>query len=253
MKSAILVLLTFAAIWTVEAATNLRPAPPGAPKGAPPEYLNFSSQELAAGFSRLAFGSDMQRFNSVDRIHKFDHAVRFHISNKGKVDHSETYRKILSEFARRVQMLEASFVDEETAPDVIVRLIDARNFNDTLAAALGNDRANTFINQTNPRCTTRLRSDDTGVILRADIFIIVDQGSEAFLDCAYHETLHAFGLMNHANDLPWTALNQTRQVGYLSTYDQMMLRILYHSKIRSGMTPSEVASALPEILRELRR
>jgi len=47
-------------------------------------------------------------------------------------------------------------------------------------------------------------------------------GTDIFLDCAYHETLHALGLMNHADDIPWTTLNQRRSVGYLSVYDRAM-------------------------------
>jgi len=233
-------------------ASNLRPAPVGAPGSAPREYTSFDEVELTMGFMRLAFGSDMQRLGGgEDRIHRFDHRVRFHISNKGRVDRSEMYKRVLDDFVLRVPRIDASVVDASTAPDVIVRLVDSKDFMPTLVAALGNSTARTFINQTHPRCTTRSRTDENGLILRADIFIVVDQGNAAFLDCAYHETLHAFGLMNHADDIPWTTLNQNRSVGYLSVYDRAMLQMLYDPKLRAGMTRSEVQVLLPAIIRGL--
>jgi hypothetical protein len=235
------------------AASNLRPAPVGAPGSAPREYTGFDERELTMGFMRLAFGSDMQRLGGgEDRIHRFDHRVRFRISNKGRIDRSEMYKRVLDDFVLRVPRIDASVVDTSTPPDVIVRLVDSRDFMSTLVAALGNSTASTFISQTHPRCTTRSRTDENGLILRADIFIVVDQGNDAFLDCAYHETLHAFGLMNHADDVPWTTLNQNRSVGYLSVYDRAMLQMLYDPRLQAGMTRSEVQVLLPAVIRELR-
>src|SRR5664279_5197686 len=234
------------------AASNLRPPPVGAPSAAPREYTRFDERELTMGFMRLAFGSDMQRLGGgEDRIHKFDHRVRFHISSTGRVDRSDMYRRVLDDFVLRVPRIDASVVDASTPPDVIVRLVDSKDFMPTLAAALGNSTASTFINQTHPRCTTRSRTDQNGLILRADIFIVVDQGNAAFLDCAYHETLHAFGLMNHADDIPWTTLNQNRSVGYLSVYDLSLIQMLYDPKLKAGMTRPEVQGLLPATIKGL--
>jgi DUF2927 family protein len=235
-----------------QAASNLRPAPIGAPRNAPREYTRFDEAELTMGFMRLAFGSDMQRLgDDEDRIHKFDHRVRFHISNTGRVDRTKTYQSVLDDLLLHVDRIDAAVVDTSTAPDVIVRLVDSKDFVPTLMAALGGSTASSFINQTNPRCTTRSRTDKNGLILRADVFIVVDQGNDTFLDCAYHETLHAFGLMNHADEIPWTTLNQNRLVGYLSVYDRAMLRLLYDPRLRAGMRRSEVELVLPAIIREL--
>ena len=233
------------------AASGMRPPPVGASSGAPREYTTFDGSELTLGFLRLAFGSDMQRLgDSDDRIHKFDHRVRFRISNTGRIDRSEMYKRVLDDFVLDAK-IDAAVVDTSTAPDVIVRLIDTKDFVPTLAAALGGSTASTFISQTNPRCTTRSRTDENGLILRADVFIVVDQGKDTFLDCAYHETLHAFGLMNHADDIPWTTLNQNRKVGYLSIYDRAMLQLLYDPRLRAGMRRSEVELLLPAIIRGL--
>ena len=64
-----------------------------------------------------------------------------------------------------------------------------------------------------------------GDIVRSVSFVIVDKGDEVFLDCAYHELLHAFGLSNHDQRNPWTTLNQRRMVGYLTVYDRALLTL----------------------------
>jgi hypothetical protein len=235
------------------AASHFQDAPVDSPVGAPGEFSSFTPTDLTSGFLRLAFGSDMQSLGSAgDRIHKFDHQVHFHVTNSGSVDRSKSYQAVVQKFVQQVNGFDAVFVDDTVAPDIIVRFVNAKNFKDNLAAALGSERASSFISQTNPRCTTRMRASDTGTILRADIFIIVDQGEDAFLDCAYHETLHALGLMNHANDLPWTTLNQNRKVGYLSIYDRMLLEILYDPRILPGMTRRDIRDVIPKIVPGLR-
>ena len=83
---------------------------------------------------------------------------------------------------------------------------------------------------------TSVKSSADGGILRSVSFIIVDKGDDVFLDCAYHELLHAFGLSNHDQRNPWTTLNQKRMVGYLTVYDRALLTLLYDPHIRPGMT-----------------
>ena len=73
---------------------------------------------------------------------------------------------------------------------------------------------------------TSVKSNAGGDIMRAVSFIIVDKGDDVFLDCAYHELLHAFGLSNHDQHNPWTTLNQRRMVGYLTVYDRALLTLL---------------------------
>jgi hypothetical protein len=57
--------------------------------------------------------------------------------------------------------------------------------------------------------------------------------------------------MNHADDIPWTTLNQRRSVGYLSVYDRAMLQMLYDPKIRAGMSRFDVQMLLPQIIQGL--
>jgi len=46
--------------------------------------------------------------------------------------------------------------------------------------------------------------------------------------------------------------NDNVQKGYFDVYDQYLLNILYHPRVRAGMTRDEVRTLLPEILPDIR-
>ena len=87
--------------------------------------------------------------------------------------------------------------------------------------------------------------------MRSVSFIIVDKGDAVFLDCAYHELLHAFGLSNHDQRNPWTTLNQKRMVGYLTVYDRTLLSVLYDRRIEPGMTAAGARAVVPQVIKSL--
>ena len=126
-----------------------------------------------------------------------------------------------------------------------MRLIDEKNFKSALQAAFGAKITKTFVARTDPQCMTSVKSSTDGDIVRAVSFIIVDKGDDVFLDCAYHELLHAFGLSNHDQRNPWTTLNQKRMVGYLSVYDRALLTLLYDPRVTPGMTAAQARAVLP--------
>src|SRR4029079_4145046 len=104
------------------------------------------------------------------------------------------------------------------------------------------------VRRTDPQCMTSVKSRGDGVILRSVSFVIADQGDKVFLDCGYHEMLHALGLSNHDQSNPWTTLNQRRIVGYLSVYDRTLLTLLYRPIIQPGTSKAAVRRALPRLI-----
>ena len=100
--------------------------------------------------------------------------------------------------------------------------------------------ARAFVSRTDPQCMTSVKSTADGKIVHSVSFIIVDKGDDVFLDCAYHELLHALGLSNHDQHNPWTTLNQKRMVGYLTVYDRSLLTLLYDPRLKPGMTVRQV-------------
>jgi hypothetical protein len=229
------------------AASGKRPAPPGAFHGAPGEYTRFSAAELRRGFMALAFGSDLRIGARPRGIRRFDHPIHARVIAGGSVDRTAAITRVVEEYARKVPSLHLSLVTAPSA-DIEVRLIDEKDFKSALRAAFGAKVAQTFIRRTDPQCMTSVKSSTRGAILRSVSFIIVDKGNDVFLDCAYHELLHAFGLSNHDQHNPWTTLNQRRMVGYLTVYDRALLTLLYDPRIKPGMSAKRARAKLPAVI-----
>ena len=236
-----------AAATTSLAASNREPPPPGSFAGAPPQFTTFTAAELERGFMALAFGSDLRIGARPRGIRRFDHPIRAVVMGGGSVDRSARMRDVIAEYASTVPSLRLSPANAGEA-DIEVRLIDEKDFNGALYAAFGPKIAKDFIARTDPQCMTSVKSTADGAIVRSVSFIIVDKGDDVFLDCAYHELLHAFGLSNHDQRNPWTTLNQKRMVGYLSVYDRSLLTLLYDERIKPGMTARQVRALLLKLI-----
>jgi hypothetical protein len=231
------------------AASDRQPPPPGAPEVAPPQYTRFTVAELRRGFFALAFGSDLRIGARPLGIRRFDHPIRVRVTGGGSVDRRIEMSRVIETYAREVPALQLSESMSAEA-DIELRLIDEKNFQTALQAAFGARVANAFVARTDPQCMTSVKSTADGAIVHSVSFVIVDKGDDVFLDCAYHELLHAFGLSNHDQRNPWTTLNQKRTVGYLSVYDRSLLALLYDERIRPGMTVRQVRAVLPQLIVE---
>lgn len=232
-------------------ASDRQPAPSGSFDGAPPQYTKFSAAELTRGFMALAFGSDLRLGARPKGIRRFDRPVRLHVVAGGKVERKSQMERIAEEYAAKIPSLQLQVTSLAHDADIEVRLINKKDFAAALEAAFGRRTARAFVAKTNPQCMTSVKSQAEGAIVRAVSFVIVDDGDDVFLDCAYHELLHAFGLSNHDQRNPWTSLNQERMVGYLSVYDRALLTMLYSPRIKPGMTAAQVRTVLPDVIRSL--
>jgi hypothetical protein len=158
---------------------------------------------------------------------------------------------VLEEYAQKIPNLHLSSAADTAGADIEIRLIDEKDFASALRAAFGTKITKAFVARTDPQCMTSVKSSADGGIVHAVSFIIVDKGDDVFLDCAYHEMPHAFGLSNHDQHNPWTTLNQRRMVGYLSVYDRALLTLLYDPLIQPGMTARQARAKLPRLIRDL--
>lgn len=232
-------------------ASGKQSAPPGSFEGAPPQFTRFSVTELERGFLALAFGSDLRIGARPLGIRRFDHPVRARVIGGGTVDRSDAMSRVIAEYARAVPSLALSLAPSTGPAEIELRLIDEKDFQSALQAAFGDKIARAFVARTDPQCMTSVKSTADGRIVHSVSFIIVDKGDDVFLDCAYHELLHAFGLSNHDQHNPWTTLNQKRMVGYLTAYDRALLTLLYDPRISPGMTVRQAHKVLPAIIDEL--
>lgn len=64
--------------------------------------------------------------------------------------------------------------------------------------------------------------------------------------------LQSLGPINDTDKVPWTMFNDAVRMGYFGVYDQYILNILYHPRVRAGMTAAQMRALLPEIMPEVR-
>ena len=233
------------------AASDRENAPPGAFPGAPQQYTKFSAAELTRGFVALAFGSDLRIGAKPKGVRRFDRPIRAVVLPGGSIDRTAAMQRVLFEYGDKVHNLHLSIGGATEGADIVVRLIDEKNFAAALETAFGREVARAFVAKTDAQCMTNVQSGTDGAIIHAESFVIVDKGDDVFLDCAYHELLHAFGLSNHDQSNPWTTLNQDRMVGYLTVYDRALLTLLYDPGLKAGMSASEVKAVLPRLIKAL--
>jgi hypothetical protein len=233
------------------AASEQRAAPPGAFAGAPAQYTKFTARELIRGFLALAFGSDLRLGARPKGIRRFDRDIKAFVASDASIDRAAAMEKIIAEYGAATPNLKISITTNEDDADMVVHLIDEGKFKSALVDAFGASVTETFVRRTDPQCMTSVKSRGDGVILRSVSFVIADQGEQVFLDCAYHEMLHALGLSNHDQSNPWTTLNQRRVVGYLTVYDRTLLTLLYEPRIQPGMSRQEVQHVLPKLIAEI--
>src|SRR4029078_8564290 len=243
---------TLLVVGTAHAASNRQRAPPGAPQDAPPQYTSFTARELSRGFLALAFGSDLRIGARPKGIRRFDRNITAFVSCDASVDRKAAMEKIIAEYGAVTPNLKISPAANEDDADLVVHLIEEAKFKSALIDAFGAGIAETFVRRTDPQCMTSVKSRGDGVILRSVSFVIADQGNRVFLDCAYHEMLHALGLSNHDQSNLWTTLNQRRMVGYLTVYDRTLLKALYDPRIEPGTSRQQIRRVLPHVIRDIK-
>jgi hypothetical protein len=215
------------------------------------ERRSFTDAEIFDGFFKIAFGAELRLVPSDDRIRRYHVPIRVHVDNRGRPDRSRQLAAVVTDIRRRVANLDIAITTNRAAANVEVRLIRERNFGRSLRRAYGRERALQIQKSLEPQCLSGFRKDAEFRIAHSDVFLVVDAGAFVFYDCAYEELLQSIGPINDT-DVPWTMFNDDVQMGFFGLYDQYILNILYHPRVRAGMTAVEVRAILPEIMPEVR-
>lgn len=216
------------------------------------ERKTFSNAEIFDGFFRITFGAEMRIAGRVDGIRKYVVPVRVFVENRAKPDRRAEVAAVVADIKARVQNLDIAVTQDREDANVVVRLLNERDFGRTLRVAYGRDRARKIQKSLAPQCLSGFRKDAELRIVHSDVFLVADQGNFIFYDCVYEELLQSLGPINDTDKVPWTMFNDDVQMGFFGVYDQYILNILYHPKVRPGMTREQVRALLPEIMPDVR-
>jgi hypothetical protein len=215
------------------------------------EKKTFTDAEIADGFFKTSFGAEYHLAGRVDRIRKYVRPIRVFADGR-RADRKAQLAKVVADIAAHVRGLDIAMTDNGEGADVTVRLVRDRDLDRTIVGLYGKDRAREIRTSLDPQCLSGFRKNEHYEIEHSDVFLTVDNGDFVFLDCAYEEVLQSIGPISDTSSVPWTMFNDNVSMGFFDVYDQYILNLLYHPRIKAGMTVEEVKAVLPQVLPEVR-
>jgi hypothetical protein len=159
---------------------------------------------------------------------------------------------VVADIQSKIAHIDIAMARAQADANVIVTLVRDRDMLRHIRRLYGVDRARQIQKSLEPQCLSGFRKDDAYRIVGSNVLIAVDAGNFIFRDCLYEELLQALGPINDDDSVPWTMFNDNVEKGFFDVYDQYLLNILYHPRVRAGMTRDEVRALLPEIMPEIR-
>lgn len=215
------------------------------------ERKTFTDAEIAYGFFKVAFGAEMRLGGPSERIRKYDKPVRVFVESRAKPDRRAEIAKVVEDIRARIAGFDIAMTEQRDDANVFVKLVRDRDLARTVTEIYGK-RGKEIVRSLEPQCLSGLSKDASFRILRSDVILVVDAGDFIFYDCAYEEILQAMGPIRDDPTVPWTMFNDDVQKGFFDVYDQYLLNILYHPRIRAGMTRKQVRALLPQIMPDVR-
>jgi Protein of unknown function (DUF2927) len=216
------------------------------------ERTSFTDAQISDGFFKIAFGAEFNTAGRIDRIRKYEVPVRVYADSRSKPDRRAAVAAVVADIQSRIEHIDIGMAEKKADANVAVLLVRDRDLPRFIRRFYGAERAKQIQKSLEPQCLSGFRKDDNYRILSSDVLIAVDAGEFIFYDCIYEELLQALGPINDDDSVAWTMFNDDVQKGYFDVYDQYLLNILYHPRVRAGMTRDEVRALLPEILPEIR-
>jgi hypothetical protein len=216
------------------------------------DQKSFTDDQIMEGFFKVTLAAEYHVAGRVDGIRKYDGPVRVYIENRAKPDRRRQVAEVVADIRARVKNLDIAVTEDRSAANMIVTLVRNRDLNRTLVAFYGRDRSRHIQLSLDPQCLSSFHKDDTLRILSSNVILVVDAGEFIFYDCAYEELLQAMGPINDDSSVPWTMFNDDVQKGFFDVYDQYLLNLLYHPRVRPGMTKPELRELIPQIMPEVR-
>ena len=102
------------------------------------------------------------------------------------------------------------------------------------------------------RCIFHVRTDRLRRIESASVFLSPDRGGESALrECIAEEITQAMGLINDDRRVADSIFNDWARRTELTASDRILLRLLYHPRLSTRMSPGEVMKAAGQVIEEL--
>lgn len=208
----------------------------------------FSTEELVDGFMKTVFGLEYRAWSwQPYLVKKYVGPVRFHVHNLARRNRKPMVYRFIETLSSGVRGLATTIVANPADANFHVYVVDRDQYKDVVRRNIYRDlRADAP-----GRCLVRVVSDSSGISQSAAV-IVSDEGDFLFRRCMVEEILQGLGPMNDDSSLSHSVFNDKSRHSRFTSFDRMLLNMLYDPRIKPGMRPDEVRPMLPSIVRTVR-
>lgn len=246
----------YAAILAAEGGLRQEAAPADAP---------FSNADLASNFERIALNREYRREGGAlvqattpALVSRWEEPIRYQVVGAGVTAADRAEYAALAARLSRLTGLDLAETDGE--PNLSILILGAEE-RAAFVRALEADRpgpgmplVGRWAEEIGYPCIGQVgfRDAASGRITGAMIFIKAELEGLLRRSCIHEELAQTLGLMNDDDDVRPSVFNDDQEFALLTEHDELLLRILYDPRLRSGMSAEEAAPLVAGIVADLR-
>lgn len=213
------------------------------------EQTRFSNQELIDGFMKTVFGLEYRTWNwQPYLVKKYTRPVAFYVQNLSRRNRKDDAMRFLSGLTTRIRGLRTRLVSSRQQANFVLYIVDRSQYEDVVRREIYGDPAA----HAPGRCLVRVLSDTSG-IAQSTAVIVADEGEFLFQRCLVEEVLQGLGPMNDDQTLAHSVFNDRTRHDRFTAFDRYILNMLYHKRVRPGMSQQQARKVLPAVIRDVRR
>ncbi|MFQ3322991.1 MAG: hypothetical protein ACI90U_000807 [Pseudomonadales bacterium] len=210
-------------------------------------------QYIADSFVKIALHQEYNTNAKLDMIRKWRQPIRAYVHSV--IGNSELQKEMVAVQLNHLSSItghRAGFVKGVKKANLIVIFMLKKDMKDSIKSLGLYDSGSDEVLK-NSACIANIKADGKGEIVSAVIHIPVDstRSSGVFLNCVVEEITQVMGLLNDSADVYPSIFNDQSTDSYLSGLDYVLLKLLYHPKIKPGMREDKVRAIVSEIFVEL--
>jgi hypothetical protein len=202
------------------------------------------------GFMKTVFGVEYHASTpAANRVKKYTRPVRVYIDNRSRIDRRGAAAAFVDSLRTKIGGLDISRVSSPKAANFFLHIVDNADYGSFARDLTRASGASSGIGQ----CMARLVVGWGTAISRTDAVVVSDLGEGLFRRCLIEETLQGLGPANDDAGLGESVFNDYSAITRFTKFDQTIVNMLYHPRIRAGMTPDQVRPLLPGVLADVKK
>ena len=209
----------------------------------------FPTEELLQGFHKTVFGLEYRAWSwRPYLVKKYTVPVRFYVHNLSRKNRKTKVNAFIRSLGRKIHGLKTDFARSADSANFQIYVVDRAQYREVVQKDV---YKNAKIDPPG-RCLVRVVSGSRG-IKRSAAVIVSDEGEFLFHRCLVEEVLQGLGPMNDDDTLIHSVFNDRSHHSRFTAFDQILMNMLYDSRIKPGMSTTQLKNILPLVARDARR